>query len=177
MRNACSKYRFRLIEAAEGNADNEMLAHVAECANCSAEVNRIITVLAAAKGIWESAPSEIVQRAQSLMPETRRHLIGRRLGLGSFAGARGGQEEFQVLVGDEDVTIRLMASPRQDGWAVMGRVPGDDWIVEAQSPVKLDDTVFEFEVKTLDGSAFDLVGPDSILHIPALSELIDNDRD
>jgi len=175
MKDACSKYRSQLIEAAEGNAGPEVLAHLAECPKCSAIVSRTIQILSAAKGFWESAPSDLVTRAKSLMPETRRYLTGRRLDWGQVAGARGPQEEFQVLVGDEDVSVRVMASPRPNGWAVMGRVPDEQWVVEAQSPVTVDGSLFEFEVQTLADSAFDLVGLESILQIPPLSELIDND--
>lgn len=152
-----------------------MASHVEGCPHCSAVVERYRQIFASASGVWESAPTHLVARVKELVPETRRVLFGRRLQVGGLAVSRGPLEEFQLVVGDADVSIRLMATPNPEGWSIVGRVPNNNWEVDAPRPITASDGRFQFSVKTLEESAFDLLGPDTLMHVPALSELIEND--
>ncbi len=177
MRDTCSRFRSRLADAAEGNTNVELAEHLGQCTVCSQIISEYKTIFATASGLWESAPLESIQLAKALMPETRRVLFAKRLSVGAAATARGPQEEFQVLVGGEDISMRLMATPTTEGWSIRGKVPNADWIVYAENAVQMPDGRFEFTVPTLEDSSFDVLGEDTILQVPALSQLMTYDSD
>lgn len=177
MKDVCPQYRAQLVDAAEGKSNPELEQHLLICSKCSQLLENYRAMLKAADGLWESAPANLVLRAKNLMPETRRVVIARRLGLGTLGAARGPLDEFQVMVGDDSTSVRLMASPTANGWSIMGRVPSEAWEVDSPVPVELAEGRFQFTVAALEDSSFELVGPDVVLHIPPLSELIQNDRD
>ena len=174
MRETCSRFRSSLADAAEGKVTAELTEHLRECSSCAQIIGEYKAIFASAGELWESAPLETIQLAKALMPETRRVLFAKRLSVGA-ATARGPQEEFQVLVGGEDISMRLMATPTTEGWSIRGKVPNADWIVYAENAVQMPDGRFEFTVPTLEESSFDVLGEDTILQVPALSQLLTHD--
>ena len=176
MIDPCSNYRIHIPDAAEGRADLDVMNHVATCAKCAKLLTQHRVLLAAASGTWESPSAQILARVKGLMPETRRILVGRRIFAPSLSAARGlPVEEFQVLVGAEDVSVRIMATPQGEGWSIMGRLPNDSWAVQADSLVDQSAGRFQLDASDLNASGFDLLGPDVVIRIPALSELLTDD--
>ena len=160
MIDPCSNYRVHLADAAEGRADLEVMNHATTCAKCAKLLAQYRVLLAAASGTWESPSAQILARVKGMMPERRRVLIGRRLLAPSLSTARGlPVEEFQVVVGAEDVSVRIMATPQGGGWSIMGRLPDASWTVESDTPVDQSGGRFQLDATDLTSSGFDLVGP------------------
>lgn len=159
------------MDAAEGRSSPELAVHLESCTSCAELVRRYREIVVAAQIAWTSAPAELIQRAKNLMPETRRVWIAQRLGASLAAGARGPADEFQVLVGTDELSIRLMATRIEKGWQLMGRLPEGEWEVDASFPIQVDAKGFRFVVPSLEQSAFNLIGKDAVLQVPALSEL------
>lgn len=176
MIDPCSNYRMHLPDAAEGRADLEVMNHAGTCAKCATLLAQYRVLLAAASGTWESPSAQVLASVKAMMPEKRRVLIGRRILAPSLSAARGlPVEEFQVVVGAEDVSVRIMAIPQGEGWSIMGRLPDASWTVESETPVDQSSGRFQLEAVDLESSGFDVVGPNVVLRIPALSELLTDD--
>jgi hypothetical protein len=174
--NECRIYRERLADAAEGRGDAEVILHIEGCAKCSELVRRYRQIFEAARHPWESAPAEQIAMAKSLIPSQRRLVIARRLGTSQLAGARGERDEFQILVGTESLSLRLMASREDGGWHLMGRFPqGEyspgDWTIESVHRNWTEEEGFHIVVPSLTDCEFSLVGPDLTLQVPSLGAL------
>jgi len=171
MKRACRPFRDRLIEMAEGHALPAVAEHVAGCADCAAIVGDYTRMLGAARIPWSAAPAALIDRVKALMPERRRVVFGRRLGTFATA-ARGEADEFQVVVGEGDLSVRLMATRDADGWRVMGRAPAGTWNFEGPSDAAMESGRFEFRTSSLEDSAFSLTNDDTVFQVPALSHLL-----
>ena len=152
--------------------DPVVLEHTQVCAGCRKILKQTAQLLDAARGVWEAPSVGIVSRVLGLMPESRRILVGKRIQIGGLLPARGPVEEFQIVIGSEDVSVRLLATPERQGWVIRGRLPSPDWLAEAEFPITISEDRFEMFVPSLEESSFELVGPAEVLRSPALSEVI-----
>lgn len=170
----CREFRDRLVELAEGQAAPEVAAHVAGCGACAELVERYRSILDAGQFPWQDAPSALIQRAKAIMPQ--RAPRARLLGTSLVAGARAATEDFQVVVGDDHRSVRMMVNRTQDGWELMGRLPEDGWTVETDLRSEIEGEGFRIFAPSLDRSAFRLTSPEASLDVPPLAELLENDR-
>ncbi|AIE84744.1 anti-sigma factor family protein [Fimbriimonas ginsengisoli] len=175
MKESCRNYRSLLMDAAEGRPTPEVTRHLEECKSCSAAVERYREIVAAAKVAWTPAPADLIALVKNLIPETRRVWTAARLGSSLAAGARGLGDEFQMSVGGGDLSIRIMATRSEAGWQLMGRLPEGEWSIDAEVPAVVDANGFRFTVGALEESGFNLIGPDQILVVPAMSQLLGDD--
>lgn len=172
MNDRCRTYRYQLADVAEGRGEPEAVRHVEGCPRCAELVRRYQAIRAAGKISWESAPADLVARAKALVGETRRRLVARRMGSSLLAGARGGVDEFQVMVGAEEVSVRLMATREGSGWQLMGRLPSPDWKVESRHAVEMERDGFRLNAPSLEDSAFRLIGPELEIEVPSLADIL-----
>ena len=175
MKDACSMFRDRLADLADGRADDEVIQHVASCSRCNTIARELQSIVDAASFTWEEAPQAAISRAKALIPETKRVFWAARLRLGGLAPARGPIDEFQIVVGVEDWSIRLLATPHENGWSIMGQLPGESWLFDGHVPVTMSGNRFQFHASDLSRTAFELVGEDAILCIPPISDLLNDD--
>jgi hypothetical protein len=175
MKDSCRNYRDHLVDAAEGRVSPEVAQHLEACASCAELVRRYREIVAATRIAWTPASRELVELVKGLMPETRKVWSARRLGSSLMAGARGPGDEFQMLVGTDELSVRVLASRTDAGWQLMGRFPEGEWNVVASVPVTVDANGFRFVVSNLEESAFSLVGHDTVLEVPALSRFLSDD--
>ena len=175
MKDACNQFRDSLADMADGTADAATVAHVNSCQSCLSIVNDLKLIVARAHQEWFIAPSEWISAAKALMPETRKIFTCHRLQLRGIAPARGPVDEFQIVVGTDELSLRLMATPTDTGWNIMGQFPSSDWEMEGQPNVTISGPRFQFSAKDLSETAFELVSMDTILQVPPMNRLIRDD--
>jgi len=176
MKDSCSLFRDKLADLADGTADDAVVQHVSTCSRCSTKARELKAIISTATYAWEDAPQSWVQSVKQLMPESKRILWAKRLNLRAASAARGPIDEFQIVVGVEDWSIRLLATPTATGWIVMGQLPGESWVFDGRESVSISGNRFQFNAPDLSETAFELVGQDAILCIPPISDLLNDDR-
>jgi len=180
MRRDCGAYQERLLDLAEGRVDEAAFAHVQTCADCAEILRQYRAVLDAAAFEWTAAPTEAVRRAKDLMMPghlPQRRSIARLLHSSLLAGARSAPDDIQLTVEAEGERVRLMYSRLATGWEVVGRVPNAGISAERdQGPLALDEAGrFSFAAPSEAQTGFALRGPEWIVEIPSLEELLSND--
>ena len=142
-------------------------------------VAEIEKVLLAASLKRFDAPDEVIQRAVAIMPERKK--VWARLLSSSLAsaGARRVSSDFQVVVGDEETCIRLMVNQAGKGWTISGKLPSPEWSgTQGTNEFQADDLGrFSFEVAELEQSGFVLSKGAAEMHVPPLSQLIEDGRE
>ena len=171
--NDCKNFRERLADLLEGRASDDVVQHVAGCVRCELELKQLRTILGTTEFTWHSAPTNLVDSAKSLMP-TRAPIRARLLGSSLAAGARSVEGDAQVVVGNDETSVRLMVSETESGWEVFGRLPSSDWTVEPRSGLQVDSDGFRITAQDLATTGFRMVGPSADIDVPALSELLDH---
>ena len=172
----CKDLQESLATLAEGGSAPEAEAHVAGCVDCGLRLAELRRVVGAARLPVESAPLDLIARAQALM-RPRPRLVARLLGNGLAASGarRATAEAFSLSVGVDGVEIPLQFAPVKGGWELLGRAPSEDWTIE-RNGVEIPCGPagrFHLFVPTLDEAWFTLRhGADEIV-VPPVGGLID----
>jgi hypothetical protein len=150
---------------AEGQIDAEQAAHLAGCADCGRRVEQMRTLLAALAYPLRAAPEGLLDRVPNPVPAPKITRLARLLGYGPALAARAVVDDVQVLVGTEDVELRLIYARQADGIRVMGRLPEGGWTLE-DGAVEID-----FVAASEAATGFALEREDMRLEVPALDAL------
>ena len=175
MAQRCEEILDELVTLAEGREAPTASAHVATCKSCQKRLAEFRQILSAAQLPTFDAPTEWVMRAKAIMPTVpRRNPL--RLLASSFsqAGARSATQDFQLVVGSDETSLRVMYLKGANAWEVMGRAPGAGYfLLRDGSDEALDeDGRFRFEAPDLASTGFSLVKGEERLDIPAAEELL-----
>jgi|GEM_PF-1293375 len=176
MRTDCARFEERLADLLEGRADAETAQHVAACPACTDELARLRAMRSAFAHPWESAPADVIARLKGLMPSAPRR-VARLLSPLGLVGARTVADDIQVVVGDRDVSLRLMVRRQDEGYTVMARLPEGGWRVERGGEVEHIGDRFRFLAEDLDATGFDLVCDDLRIEIPPLPRLMQDESE
>ncbi len=171
----CGRFEDGIATLAEGEGSPEAAAHVAGCPACAARLDGLRKVVQAARLPRFEAPADLVARAQGLM-QPRPRLVARLLGNGLLGAARAARtDDFALLVGTDDVAVRLNYAKTSGGWELLGRAPGEGWTVvrgNEETPCGPSGR-FRLVVRSLDEAMFVLRAPGIEIEVPSARELLD----
>ena len=164
------------MELAEGRVNVVAKSHVDSCADCARALDQLRAMMAAGQTEMTDAPMSLIERAKAIVAPQQRRLLAGILRTSLAAGARSVGTDFQVVVGSEDVSARLMYSKEADGWVVMGRAPSNDWTMihgSEQVPCEPDGR-FSFRAPSLSDTGFALMSTSAQLIVPPIEDLLEN---
>ncbi len=171
MKSGCAPYQDKIVDIAEGRRDADAEAHVAECQACTKRLLQLRSLLAALTYPLHSAPDAILSKLPEMVPVARPTVIARLLGYGPALAARSSTDDIQLLVGAEDIEVRVIYARQGDGIRVMSRLPEGGWITEgAQDRV-------DFMAPTEEATGFTILREDARIYVPSLTELRDHGSD
>jgi hypothetical protein len=177
MNHSCAQILDQIVDLAEGKGSPEALAHVHTCDSCAGRLREFTAMIQAVSFPMVDVPMDVLARAQRLMPERapsrRFRLVTSSFGL---AGARRGPaQDFQIVVGAESQSVRLMYKRVGAGWEVIGRAPSGEWILSRpEQEVKVDrEGHFSFQASDLASSAFSLLKDGERIDVPSAEELLE----
>ena len=176
MKGSCKTYRDEIADVAEGRASVEAVAHVAGCPACAARVKAYQSIFAAARLPRESAPASLIASVAAMMPDLRRSIVARRLSALVPTAARRQSSDVQIVVGDEETSIRVLARADGDEWIVMGRLPEGEWNFDGP-PAEIQGDRFTFRASDLGATAFAIESEVRRLEIPPIAELLQGETD
>lgn len=176
MKSNCRDYRDRLGDAAEGRADATLNAHLAECTMCTARVERMRAMIEASRFRLESAPSALIDSVKGLMTPKAHRVWATLVSTSRLAGARAEGDDFQAVYAHEGVTLRILATRTDDGWELMGRLPGDAWTVHANGEVEQEEGGFRVRTDNLETLELRVSHGESEIEIPNLLAEAPDDR-
>lgn len=175
MAQRCEEILDDLVKLAEGGAAPEAASHLVGCVSCQNRLAEFKKILAAAQLPVFDAPTDVVMRAQSIMPMMPRRSALRLLASSfSQAGARSVTQDFQLVVGTDETSLRVMYLKGADSWEVMGKAPSEGWTLlrdDFDEPLR-EDGRFQFEANDLGSTAFVLIKGEERLEIPNAEELL-----
>lgn len=180
MNKRCQELWEGVVELAEGRPSPEAAAHVETCASCAAKLETLREAMRLGDLRFFDASPALVEAAKAMMPAPRRlPLLRSTL---AWTGARAVAEDFQLLVGEEALPIRLMFSRVSEGWEVMGRLPDATWkVLRAGDSVAVDgEGRFDFRAASLADTDFVVSGPGGDFTVASAEELLargSNQRD
>jgi hypothetical protein len=176
MNHRCSQVLDQVTALAEGTSSPEAELHVAQCPSCAARLAELRKILQATALPMFNAPDDVVAQAQALMPNLaprrRLRLVASTFGM---AGARSMTQDFHLVVGSDEESVRLMYRQEDGGWEVIGRAPSPEWLLsrpEADEPVGQEGH-FSFRASSLADTSFALVRGQTRLDIPSADELLE----
>lgn len=164
-----------IVELSEGRPHSVALEHVASCSACARLLEQMKSIMDAVSVEFFDAPEQLIDSVIGLMPSrqerTRVGLIRSTLAFGS---ARADSDDFQVIVGHEEFSTRLMVVRNEQGWDIVGKLPEREWRIERDGvEVPLDaDQRFSVEISDLSDSAFSISSNDMIFDVPSLEDLL-----
>ncbi|HEY0866796.1 MAG TPA: hypothetical protein VGE01_05445 [Fimbriimonas sp.] len=174
MNTNCASIREALVRLAEGKSEPEAESHAAGCARCSERLSQLRAMVSLARVAHFDAPEALVRSAKGLMAPRRRTLVAGLLRSSlSLSGARSLPESAQLVVGGEDVSIRLMVRRQGEGYEVFGELPSSDWTVESdRAGVTQNGSRFQLAASDPADTAFVAESELLRVEVPALQELI-----
>jgi hypothetical protein len=176
MRKQCSAIWESVVELAEGRENREALSHVAGCAECATKLDQLKAAFALGDHRFYNAPASLVESAKALMLPQKRVFGLLRTTLAG-AGTRAISEDFQMVVGSDDLQVRLMYTREGQQWRVMGRLPGEGWSVDRPGVTDEGDGRFSFDAADLASTGFELIGEEGAVVVPSAEEMLRDGTD
>jgi hypothetical protein len=105
------------IDALAHGQDHPLGGHVRRHPILARRLQTQAALVNAVSQRFYNAPKELRALASSLMPHRTASILRTTFGL---AGARSAESPFQTVLGLGDAELRLLYSPEQGGWSVMG---------------------------------------------------------
>jgi hypothetical protein len=177
----CSEVWEGIVALAEGRQDAEASQHIQGCATCEAKLAQLREIFALGDLKFFDAPKSLIGDVKAMMqPAPRRVLSLIRSSLG-LAGARNAAVagDFQVVVGDGELQVRLMFTRIGSEWEVLGKLSDTGWTLTRDgNGIEVGEQGrFSFRSDSLAQTSFTLERRGVSMTVPSAEELLASGAD